>query len=82
MLCPQVKHLQQIKALYPEALGWEHILTINPTTRRQEQQVRISMPTDPANPKQAADANLMQQMFFQRLQQHQVSMRRARQTLC
>jgi hypothetical protein len=71
--CPaQVKHVQQIKALYPEALGWDHVLAINPTTKRQEQQLVISMPTDPANLKQPVDTTQMQQAFFQRLQQHQV----------
>lgn len=71
--CPaQVKHVQQIKALHPEALGWDHVLAVNPTTKRQEQQLVISMPTDPANPKQPVDTTQMQQAFFQRLQQHQV----------
>lgn len=59
-------------ALYPEALGWDHVLAVNPTTKRQEQQLVISMPTDPANPKQPVDTTQMQQAFFQRLQQHQV----------
>jgi hypothetical protein len=69
----QVKHVQQIKALYPEALDWEHILAINASTKRQEQQLIISMPSNPSNPKQAVDTTQMQQTFFQRLQQHQVS---------
>lgn len=68
----QIKHVQQIKALFPEALGWEHVLALNPSTKRQEQQLVISMPRDPSNPKQAVDTAQMQQTFFQRLQHHQV----------
>lgn len=64
--------MQQIKALFPEVLGWEHVLALNPSTKRQEQQLVISMPRDPSNPKQAMDTAQMQQTFFQRLQQHQV----------
>jgi hypothetical protein len=64
--------VQQIKALFPEALGWEHVLALNPSTKRQEQQLVINMPRDASNPKQAVDTAQLQQTFFQRLQQHQV----------
>lgn len=66
----QIKHLQQIKALCPGALEWEHILTTNATTKRQEQQLLIKLPSDSRKSKQTFDTANMQLTFFRRLQQH------------
>jgi hypothetical protein len=68
--CEQVAHIQQIKALCPEALGWEHILAINPASKKQEQQLLLKLPAAAGNTKQNADTAQMQQQFFKRLQQH------------
>jgi hypothetical protein len=65
-----VTHIQQIKALCPEALGWEHILAVNPATKKQEQQLLLKLPADAGKTKQSADTAQMQQQFFKCLQQH------------
>ncbi|KAF8072991.1 hypothetical protein HT031_000651 [Scenedesmus sp. PABB004] len=59
----QVRHVQQMRALCPEALGWEHLLTTNATTRKPEQQLLLKLAP-------GADTVAMQQLFFKRLQQH------------
>uniref|UniRef100_A0A383W7V9 CDT1 Geminin-binding domain-containing protein n=1 Tax=Tetradesmus obliquus TaxID=3088 RepID=A0A383W7V9_TETOB len=71
----QVTHIQQIKALCPEALGWEHILAVNPASKKQEQQLLLKLPVDAGKTKQSADTAQMQQLFFKRLQQHMMKHR-------
>lgn len=73
--CAQVTHIQQIKALCPEALGWEHILAVNPASKKQEQQLLLKLPVDAGKTKQSADTAQMQQLFFKRLQQHMMKHR-------
>ncbi|KAF6266539.1 hypothetical protein COO60DRAFT_1632643 [Scenedesmus sp. NREL 46B-D3] len=74
----QVTHIQQIKALCPEALGWEHILITNPTSKKQEQQLLLKLPVNAGNSKQSADTAQMQQLFFKRVQQHMLKHKRSR----
>eukprot|EP00775_Hariotina_reticulata_P007924 gene7924-8120_t len=65
----EICHIQQIKALSPDALGWQHILTTNPTTKKQEQQLLITMPRSGDDSKKSIDTMTLQQEFFQCLQQ-------------
>eukprot|EP00879_Flechtneria_rotunda_P030793 GHRR01033476.1.p1 GENE.GHRR01033476.1~~GHRR01033476.1.p1 ORF type:complete len:200 (+),score=61.84 GHRR01033476.1:120-719(+) len=67
----KIQHVQQIKALCPEALGWEYILAMNQATKKQEQQLLLTMPNTCTNGKGVRETAELQLMLFEQLQQHQ-----------